>query len=339
MPDYSCAKIYKIVSTDEDKSNLIYIGSTTQKLDRKYIDHIKYYNYWKNGKYQYLPIFRIFGDTSYDSKIELIKMCPCKTKKELENAEKEEKDKIQSPMMLVDNLTTESCEYINSVIYKIFIKNELSPLIYIGSSKNGIQERLWGHKSDYNKWKSGEKHWISIFKLFEEFGIDNCDIEVLREVQANSKKELELAEAEEIEKIPNENLVNKICPRYENIEDHKKQYHKEYHQQHREEHLATMKAYRETDENKQKKKEYREMNKDKINEQKRAAYQKNREKILSQQKEYAAGKKEELKAYNKEYREKNNEAINKARKEKYEANKDKLNEIRRAKNAAKKEQK
>ncbi len=68
MPDYSLGKIYKVTCS---QTNRIYIGSTTQKLDRRLARH-------KNKKYN-----QCITNDFIDPTIELIKSFPCETRNEL----------------------------------------------------------------------------------------------------------------------------------------------------------------------------------------------------------------------------------------------------------------
>jgi hypothetical protein len=79
MPDYSNGKIYKLVS---DKTDMIYIGSTTKKLHERLSGHNT--DFTKNhGSKTSKKLFQLCGTIS----IELIKLFPCDCKKELEKEE------------------------------------------------------------------------------------------------------------------------------------------------------------------------------------------------------------------------------------------------------------
>ena len=79
MPDYSNGKIYKLVS---DKTDMIYIGSTTVKLYNRLSNHKN--DFTKNhGSKTSKKLFQLGGNIS----IELIKLFPCDCKKELEKEE------------------------------------------------------------------------------------------------------------------------------------------------------------------------------------------------------------------------------------------------------------
>ena len=64
--------------------------------------------------------------------------------------------------------------------------------VYYGSTTLSLPDRWKYHKSKYNTDKKGQ---CSSKKLFEEFGIDNCIIELIEECpNTNSREELETIE-------------------------------------------------------------------------------------------------------------------------------------------------
>jgi len=85
MPDYSKSKIYKIVSAS--KPELVYIGSTTQPLKKRFNQHRSSYNQYKKGLSNYVTSFKLFECD--DAEIKLIKNVCCETRKELEKLEGE----------------------------------------------------------------------------------------------------------------------------------------------------------------------------------------------------------------------------------------------------------
>jgi hypothetical protein len=83
--DYNNSKIYIIKS---HKTKNVYIGSTTQTIGRRLIDHRTKFNQYKNGTNKtcnYLTSFEIikYGDAF----IQLVEEFPCNCKKELEKRE------------------------------------------------------------------------------------------------------------------------------------------------------------------------------------------------------------------------------------------------------------
>ena len=78
MPNYKNGKIYTIRShlTDE-----IYIGSTANSLHKKLNNHLSEFKRWRAGKTQYTTSFKIIE--LGDAYIELLELCPCADKNEL----------------------------------------------------------------------------------------------------------------------------------------------------------------------------------------------------------------------------------------------------------------
>ena len=66
--------------------------------------------------------------------------------------------------------------------------------IYIGSTFNTTRDRFKQHKSDYKRWKEGNCPNISVFKLFEKYGIDNCKMVLIKQYDIIDRKHLEVYE-------------------------------------------------------------------------------------------------------------------------------------------------
>ena len=84
MPrDYSKGKIYCIRSHQTD---MVYVGSTINKLSQRMSHHrVHYRKYLKDNSSRYTSSFEIIKHE--DAYIELIKLCPCKCRVELEREE------------------------------------------------------------------------------------------------------------------------------------------------------------------------------------------------------------------------------------------------------------
>lgn len=76
--DYSKGKIYKIIS---DKTEKIYVGSTTKELSHRFGGHLSDYKKWKTSGTRYRSSFEILNHG--DSRIELIELFPCSAMVEL----------------------------------------------------------------------------------------------------------------------------------------------------------------------------------------------------------------------------------------------------------------
>ena len=131
--------------------------------------------------------------------------------------------------------------YNNGKIYKIEpISGGEDGDVYIGStSKTRLCERMSCHRSGYTQWKKGNHGNISVFSLFEKYGVNNCHIILLETVVANSKDELFAREGYWIKNTVciNINIAGrsrKECDKnyYDNnmekIKEDKKQYYKEH---------------------------------------------------------------------------------------------------------------
>ena len=59
-------------------------------------------------------------------------------------------------------------------IYKIQPTIEHQPdEIYIGSTTKKLNERLYYHKYNYGRYLNGKYNNVSVFKLFDKFGLNN----------------------------------------------------------------------------------------------------------------------------------------------------------------------
>ena len=119
---------------------------------------------------------------------------------------------------------------------------------YIGSTKQTLTKRFCRHKSSYRGFLAGKTNNCSSFELFKIYGVDNCQIKLISELECESKKKAQIEERR-IYDERRDIIVNLNRP-YASVEETKEQrnnYSKEY-----------RKA------NKDKLKEYRKANKDKI---------------------------------------------------------------------------
>jgi len=193
--------------------------------------------------------------------------------------------------------------YNNGKIYKI--ESSLGNMVYYGSTtKQYLSQRMTTHRSDYNKWLNGKHGLVMAFKLFEEYGIENCKIILVENCPCESKDELSSKEAYYIR---NFECVNKNVPGRTG---------KQYREDNKDKIAEYTKEYREV--NKDKIKEYREVNKDKIKE----YYEDNKNKILEYAKEYREVNKDKMK----QYREDNKDKIAEYAKEYREVNKERISE-------------
>jgi len=150
-------------------------------------------------------------------------------------------------------------DYSNSKIYKIEPKCDYTEGdIYIGSTtQQYLCARMACHRTRYKKWKNGEGNTYNSYILFDKYGIDNCKMILIENVNVKTKDELTSREGFYIRSMQ---CINKVIPG-RTMQEYKQKYYEE----NKEKLLQSMKEYRE--ENKEKIKEYqadwRENNKEK----------------------------------------------------------------------------
>jgi hypothetical protein len=100
--------------------------------------------------------------------------------------------------------------YSNGKIYKIEAINGDKEDIYVGSTtKAYLCQRMAGHKYLYKKWKLGGVSHYKSFEIFDKYGVDNCIITLLENVNVNSKDELLTRESHYVKTLE---CVNRIVP-------------------------------------------------------------------------------------------------------------------------------
>ena len=151
---------------------------------------------------------------------------------------------------------------------------------YIGSTIEDLKQRMAKHRDKYKQYKQGKYGKTMSFDLFDEYGVENCKIELIEMFSCNSKMELE---AREGYYIKNEECVNKCIVG------------------------RTEKQWRE--DNKDRLKQYKEDNRDRILAIKKKHRETHKEEIAVKMKEWREKNKEEIKDYNKQYRLNNIEKI------------------------------
>jgi hypothetical protein len=73
-------------------------------------------------------------------------------------------------------------------VYKI--SNADESIIYIGSTARTLRQRWSFHKSDYKRWLNGERNGCSIFRHFQQHGIDNFTMYLISEHEITDRKQL-----------------------------------------------------------------------------------------------------------------------------------------------------
>lgn len=188
--------------------------------------------------------------------------------------------------------------YNNGKIYKI--ESSLGDKVYYGSTtKQYLSQRMTRHRGSYNMWLEGKCNLVMAYKLFDEYGIENCKIVLVENYPCKTKDELTAREAYYIK---NFECVNKYVPnrtRKEYLEDNKERISeqlKEYRFKNTEKIAEYQKEYREINKNNsiEYQKEYRKTNKEKLSGKKKEWYEDNKEKVLEQHKQYRQKNKERI---------------------------------------------
>jgi len=179
----------------------------------------------------------------------------------------------------------------NYTFYKIVNINGDIDLCYVGSTAN-FKQRNRGHKSACNN-ENHKTHHSKVYQTIREYG-GWCEFKM---VEVGYAEQLTSTQARVIEERYRVELKAELNSRKCFITDQEK---------------------------KEKKKEYREVNREKISKQMKGFYEENKVQILEQRKEYGQINKEKIAEYKKEYREVNREKISETRKEKYQQNKEQI---------------
>ena len=163
-------------------------------------------------------------------------------------------------------------KYKNGKIYKI--TDNAYTKCYYGSTVNSLSKRFSAHKTDYILFLANKRTNITIFSIFDEFGVENCKIELVELFPCKSKIELYQREGFYIK---NNDCVNKMTAgrtQKEYREDNKEvlqEYFKKHYQDNKEYKLQICKEYRDKPEIKEKNKEYQKQYREKNREKKRAS--------------------------------------------------------------------
>ena len=144
--------------------------------------------------------------------------------------------------------------YEKSKIYKIESISDSEYLVYIGATCETLYCRMKNYKKQYERWKAGDTEYISLYELFDKFGIDGCKITLLEKYPCISKMELDIKKGEYIKIL---DCLNKVVSG---------RTHKEYREDNKEKIKAQNKEYRSRPEVMERNKEYYKKNKDIIKE-------------------------------------------------------------------------
>ena len=101
---------------------------------------------------------------------------------------------------------------------------------YYGSTCEKLSARMAKHRSNYKSYLDGDRrHYVSSFQLFDEFGIENCKIELVEHYACNNKDELLKQEGYHIQhnECINKKIAGRSIQQYnEDNKDHRLEYFK-----------------------------------------------------------------------------------------------------------------
>ena len=175
--------------------------------------------------------------------------------------------------------------------------------IYIGSTTHTrLCERMTKHRYDYKKWKQGSNSKITVFDIFDKYGLENCKILLLENFSCDTRDELQAKEGHYIRTLKCVNRITNGRTREEYREDNK------------EKKAVTDKLYY-------------EKNKEELLKKNHDRYMKNREENILKLREYRIAHLQEEKDRAKLYRQNNQEQCKERDRLKYLKNKERLNEL------------
>jgi hypothetical protein len=173
--------------------------------------------------------------------------------------------------------------YEKGKIYKI--QSHLGPKIYIGSTtKEYLSQRMTQHRSGYSGWKNGNGECkIRSYELFDDYGVENCEIILIEMCPCTSKDELTSKESQYIRTLVcvNKQIPNRTGKQYrEENNEKEKARHKKYRQEHSEEGAEYQKQYKQKHRARisERDKKYREEHKAELAETKKKYDDENKEK-------------------------------------------------------------
>ena len=113
-------------------------------------------------------------------------------------------------------------KYHHSKIYRIVAitaDGVIQPKIYIGSSvQKYLSRRLAQHRDTHRLWRIGTLHKkCKSIDIFEEYGIDNCKIQLICDYKCENKEQLQKRELEIIKAT--EGCINNHTSVYEKTEE------------------------------------------------------------------------------------------------------------------------
>ena len=147
---------------------------------------------------------------------------------------------------------------------------------YIGSTCESLTQRMARHRWKYTQYLKGKTECTRSFLLFDEYGVENCKIELIEDYRCENKSELLKREGQHIQSI---DCINKQVagrPREKWVEDNK-EHLQDYKNKWYKEHMELCK---------ERAKKFKEDNKEHCKQQKQEYHQEHREEIFQKHKNY-----------------------------------------------------
>ena len=202
-------------------------------------------------------------------------------------------------------------DYSKGEIYKIWDNGY--NMCYVGSTTQPFSKRMEVHRSKYKAFVNDKYNWISLFDMFDKYGVEKCKIELVENYTFNTKEELHSREGVHQRECTcvNKSIAGRSIQEWrednkDNIkqwcEDNKEKI-KEANKLYREEKSNELNQWRE--DNKDKINQWREDNKDKI----KKANKLYREEKSNELKQWREDNKDKVKNNNKKYRENNEDKL------------------------------
>ena len=136
--------------------------------------------------------------------------------------------------------------YTNGSIYKVVDKGYNK--CYIGSTCESLSQRMTRHRASYNHYlQDTTRPRNTIYDMFDEFGVENCEIKLIEYCSCNNRDELRRREGILIKDTDcvNKRIEGRTRPEYrEDNKQHKQQYMKNYNIEKKEEISENKKQYR-----------------------------------------------------------------------------------------------
>ena len=143
----------------------------------------------------------------------------------------------------------ETSRYANGSIYKVVDLGYNKQ--YFGSTSEKLSQRMVRHRASYKSYKNNpeKSHRNSVYDIFDEYGMENCKIELVEYYPCNTKEELQRREGQIIKENDciNKRVEGRTKQEYkEDNKEHIQEYMKQYNITHKEEISENKQKYRES---------------------------------------------------------------------------------------------